>query len=88
MTFEPQLARFVKIECLQRATQWGNSLFEVQFNEKEGGKAEAADVEATASSGAGDYDAEFAVDGKMDTRWSSNFGDSEWWQVEVRRRRA
>jgi hypothetical protein len=83
-TFDPQPARFVKVECLQRATQWGNSLFEIQFNGNEGGKVVEGDVQATASSGAGDYDAKFAIDGKMDTRWSSNFGDTEWWQVQFK----
>jgi len=86
VTFTPQLARFVKIECLQRATQWGNSLFEIQFNEKGGGKAEQnemeGEMEASSSSGVDDYAPKFALDGKMDTRWSSNFGDSEWWQVK------
>lgn len=82
ITFGPQMARYVKIECLQRATQWGNSLLEVQFNEKEGGTTAEGEMEATASSGAGDYAAKFAIDGKMDTRWSSNFSDTEWWQVK------
>lgn len=82
VNFDPQPARYVKVDCIERATQWGSSLFEIQFNADEGGLAAKADVEATASSGAGDYDAKFAIDGKMDTRWSSNFGDTEWWQVK------
>ena len=82
ISFEPQNARYVKIDCLKRATQWGNSLFEIQFNEKEDRGPEQGEMEASASSGNGDYAASFAVDGKMDTRWSSNFADSEWWQVK------
>lgn len=78
--FEPREVSQVRIDMIQRATQWGNSLLEVEFN----GSAEAASLgkmEATASSGSGDYGAGYAIDGKMETRWSSNFGDSEWWQV-------
>ena len=66
----------LRIECELRATQWGFSIIDVEFNPREPAK-----TEATASSGSGDYDAKFAVDGKMNTRWSSNFGDTEWWQV-------
>ena len=82
ISFDPRLARFVKVECLERATQWGSSLLEVQFNPEENAKVEESEMEATASSGVGDYAPKFAIDGKMDTRWSSNFGDTEWWQVK------
>jgi len=37
---------------------------------------------ASASSGTGDYAAGLAVDGKLSTRWSSGFGDAEWWQLD------
>ncbi len=75
--FVPQWARQVKIECLKRATIWGNSFFEVEFN-----KPQPPADEASASSGSGDYAPKYAIDGKMNTRWSSTFGDSEWWQVK------
>lgn len=65
-----------RIECQERATQWGFSIIDVDFNPREPAK-----TEATSSSGSGDYEPKFALDGKMDTRWSSNFGDTEWWQV-------
>jgi hypothetical protein len=42
---------------------------------------ETTTIMATASSGTGDYAPELAVDGKMSTRWSSGFGDAEWWQI-------
>ena len=80
IVFEPRPVRQVRIDMIQRATEWGNSLLEVEFN----GTSVAASsgkMEATASSGSGDYAAQYAIDGKWDTRWSSNFGDSEWWQV-------
>ena len=34
------------------------------------------------STGQGDYKAEYAMDGKMDTRWSSNFSDNEWLEIK------
>ncbi|MBN2190868.1 MAG: discoidin domain-containing protein [Candidatus Aureabacteria bacterium] len=72
--FNPVEARFVKIICLKRATKWGNSLFEVMFNEPD-----PINVRASASSGDGAYDPQKAVDGDIKTRWSSNFTDDEWW---------
>ncbi|MEA3347050.1 MAG: discoidin domain-containing protein, partial [Candidatus Auribacterota bacterium] len=72
--FSPCNARYVKIECLKRATKWGNSLFEVEFNAPDPIK-----VDAKASSGTDAYDPRCAVDGNFKTRWSSNFTDDEWW---------
>ncbi|MDD5644772.1 MAG: discoidin domain-containing protein [bacterium] len=71
---KPERTRFVKIMCLKRATKWGNSLFEMAFNEPDPVK-----VRASASSGDGAYDPQMAVDGDFNTRWSSNFTDDEWW---------
>ena len=36
----------------------------------------------SSSSGQGSYDPVLAMDGKMDTRWSSNFSDNEWLLIE------
>ena len=36
----------------------------------------------TSSTGQGDFKPEFAMDGRMDTRWSSNFSDNEWLLIE------
>ncbi len=44
--------------------------------------AAEAGVTATASSGAGNYDPRFAVDGNRATRWSSEFSDPQWLQVD------
>ncbi|NEB07020.1 discoidin domain-containing protein, partial [Streptomyces sp. SID13726] len=38
---------------------------------------------ATASSAEGAYAAGLAVDGKADTRWSSDFSDAQWLQVDL-----
>ena len=73
----PVKTRYVKIELIKRATKWGFSLLEVKFNEPDPIKAKAS-----ASSGDGDYSADKAVDGNMQSRWSSNFEDNQWWQAE------
>ncbi len=75
--FEPRPARYVKILCDRRATGWGFSFHEVEFN-----APEPPGMTATASSGTGDYAPRFAIDGDRTTRWSSNFSDDEWWQVQ------
>ena len=77
VSFPPQLARYVRIDCERRGTEWGFSILDVEFNAPEPPR-----MIATASSGTGDYAARYAVDGDTATRWSSNFGDSEWWQAE------
>ncbi len=46
------------------------------------GRSAAEAIRATASSGAGASGAGAAVDGRMDTRWVSNYTDHEWWQAE------
>jgi hypothetical protein len=73
----PLNARYVKLVLNKRGAEWGNSLWEVKFNEPDPIKAKA-----TASSGDGDYRADFAIDGNMQTRWSSNFEDNQWWQAD------
>lgn len=75
---ERQPVRRVRVECLKRGTQWGNSLLEVGFNQEK--PVEAA---ATASSGGGDFEPANAMDGDLSTRWSSGFNDVEWWQVRL-----
>ena len=72
-------ARYLKINCIKRATQWGNSLFEVVVNQ---GSSGIGTGKATASSGADDYAAQKAVDKDMKTRWSSKFEDNQWWQID------
>ncbi|HEY8241338.1 MAG TPA: discoidin domain-containing protein, partial [Kiritimatiellia bacterium] len=52
-----------------------------------GWAAAPAGMKATASSGDTDYRAELAIDGNMSTRWSSNFEDDHWWQVEFEKPR-
>lgn len=70
-------ARYLKVEMAKRATHWGNSIRELKINEPDPIKAKA-----TASSGDSDYSAQKAIDGDMQSRWSSNFEDNQWWQAD------
>lgn len=76
IVFEPRPVRLVRLELDQRATEWGFSFFEVEFN-----SLDAVQTEASASSGTGDYAPKFAIDGDTKTRWSSDFSDDQWWQI-------
>ncbi|MBN1384474.1 MAG: discoidin domain-containing protein [Elusimicrobia bacterium] len=76
---EPVKTRFLKLDLKKRATDWGNSFFEIQFNEV---SVKGEGMLATSSSGDADYSPDKALDGNFGTRWSSNFTDDEWWQVE------
>jgi hypothetical protein len=73
----PQKAQYIKIVFNQRATEWGNSLWEVAINKKAPAKAAVK-----ASSGDGDMGPEKAVDGNYNTRWSSAFDDNQFWQID------
>ncbi|MFH1369434.1 MAG: discoidin domain-containing protein [Elusimicrobiota bacterium] len=75
---KPVTTRFVKINCVKRGAEWGNSLWEVKFDVP----APPTKLEAAASSGNQDYSADKAVDGDMSTRWSSDFADNQWWEAE------
>ncbi len=78
----PLTTRYVKLMLGERATKWGHSLWEVKFNEPAPGK-----TTVMASSGDGDYAPDRALDGTMATRWSSNFDDNQWWQVNFEKPR-
>ena len=73
----PQKAKYVKIVFNEKATEWGNSLWEVAINKELPKKAAVK-----ASSGAGDMGPMKAVDGDYGTRWSSSFEDDQYWQID------
>jgi hypothetical protein len=78
ITFDPpQQAQYIKIVFNKRATEWGNSLWEVAINKEPPAKAAVR-----ASSGDGDMGPEKAVDGNYNTRWSSAFDDNQYWQID------
>jgi hypothetical protein len=81
-------ARYVRLICMTRATQYGYSLWEIQIYgipyvvEPPGSLAQGK--LATASSIEGpSFPASAAFDGKLDTRWSSQFSDAQWLQVDL-----
>lgn len=71
---------------MQRAYQWvrmlfGACLLAVLWVAIESTAAPRLTGRATASSSQDTYGAENAVDGDLNTRWSSDFNDDEWWQI-------
>lgn len=42
-----------------------------------------SNLKASASSAQEDYAAQLAIDGNMQTRWSSNFEDKQWWRADL-----
>jgi hypothetical protein len=85
--------RYVRVYATGRASQWGDSLYELALygtpssgSQPGGGGAAllSQNKPATASSteNAG-FAAANAVDGNNGTRWSSGFGDPQWLQVDL-----
>ncbi len=76
----PINARYVRIYCEQRATQYGYSLWEIEIY----GKNLAQDKYTYASSQENDkFRAEFATDGYFTSRWNSDFSDPQWICVDL-----
>jgi glucose/arabinose dehydrogenase len=90
-TFTPVSARYVRILGITRATQYGYSIWEVQVFGTDSGQpppltelakgrpASASSVQNSEPSLAPG----FGNDGSTSTRWSSNFLDNQWWQVDL-----
>jgi PIN domain nuclease of toxin-antitoxin system len=87
-TFPVRDARYVRVVGVTRATGWGISFFDARvlgpddtapapLEDKARGRP------ATASSTYKKFSPEQANDGNSDTRWSSTFADSQWWQVDL-----
>jgi hypothetical protein len=83
-TFAAQTARYLRIQCGGRATQWGVSMWTLSaFSSAAPDVDLAVHKTATASSNDGDNDAApNAVDGNPRTRWSSAYQDDQWIQVD------
>lgn len=98
IVFNPVSARYVKVNCLKRATDWGNSLWEINIyhaadRDYFDGRNLAFRADASASSieNAGNAAAS-AVDGKMDTKWGSVWENiteeqknNQWFMVDLGR---
>jgi hypothetical protein len=83
--FAKQQARFMRIQCGRRATGWGDSLWSLSVFDSAAPDADLAlGKTATASSQDGDWNPPGnAVDGNTGTRWSSQYNDNEWIQVDL-----
>ena len=90
LTFEVQKARYVKMQGVARALQYGYSLWEIEvygvskLDDVPSG-TNVAQSAAVSSSGAENevFSVEKAVDGDNGTRWSSNFADDAWISVDL-----
>jgi hypothetical protein len=83
--FPRQTARYVRIMCDKRATGYGSSMFTLSVTDSaRAGTDLAQGRPATASStDSADRGPEKAVDGDGATRWSSNYSDGQWIQVDL-----
>ncbi|MEW2548828.1 discoidin domain-containing protein [Streptomyces sp. NPDC047002] len=86
--------RYVRVYATSRASQWGDSLYELALygtpsdgtgtNPPGNGTLLSQGRTATASSAENDsFAAANAVDGNPGTRWSSGFSDPQWLQVDL-----
>ncbi|MFB6784979.1 discoidin domain-containing protein [Streptomyces sp. NPDC056352] len=83
--FDQQTARYVRISCGLRNTSWGNSLWSLSVvnNRTDPGTDLALRRKATASTEESDHPASHATDGDPGTRWSSQYEDHQWIQVDL-----
>ena len=84
-TFPQQTARYLRVQCGGRATQWGVSMWTLSVFDSAAPTTDLAlKKTATASSTDNDSDAAAnAVDGDPRTRWSSAYQDDQWIQVDL-----
>jgi hypothetical protein len=81
--FAKQTRKFVRIQCGRRATGWGDSLWTLSVKDKAAPDIDLArSGTATASSDDGNP-ASNAIDGNDRTRWSSQYSDNQWIQVDL-----
>ncbi|QRP49530.1 discoidin domain-containing protein [Amycolatopsis sp. FDAARGOS 1241] len=82
--FAPQTSRFVRLQCDRRATGWGFSCWTLSVVDS---ATPATDLAlgkyATSLSVADGNPPENAVDGNPGTRWTSEYADNQWLQVDL-----
>ncbi|GAA1671266.1 discoidin domain-containing protein [Streptomyces yatensis] len=82
--FDQQTARYVRISCGLRNTGYGNSLWSLGVIDRaEPGTDLALRKTVTASTQESDHPASNATDGDAGTRWSSQYEDHQWIQVDL-----
>ncbi|MEY9965689.1 beta-glucanase (GH16 family) [Streptacidiphilus sp. MAP12-16] len=80
--------RYVRIYATSRASQWGDSLYELALygTPSSGGGSTLLSQGKTATASSvenASFTAPNAVDGNTGTRWSSGFSDPQWLQVDL-----
>ncbi|MGW0829060.1 discoidin domain-containing protein [Streptomyces prunicolor] len=82
--FAARTARYVRINCGLRNTSWGNSLWSLGvIDSAVPGTDLALRQKTTASTEDPDHPAAHATDGDTSTRWSSEYEDHQWIQVDL-----
>jgi len=82
--FAPRTARYVRIACGVRNTSWGNSLWSLGvIDSATPGTDLALRQRTTASTEDPGHPAAHATDGDPGTRWSSQYEDHQWIQVDL-----
>ncbi|MGQ4478548.1 discoidin domain-containing protein [Streptomyces sp. SAS_276] len=82
--FSARTARYVRISCGLRNTSWGNSLWSLGVVDSTAPSTDLAlHQKTTASTEDPDHPAAHATDGDTSTRWSSEYADNQWIQVDL-----
>jgi hypothetical protein len=80
----PQRARYLRVNCRTRATGWGFSLWTLAvLDSARTGTDLALHTQATASTAADGTQPGNATDGDPNTRWSSDYADDQWIEVDL-----
>ncbi|SFJ64440.1 Glycosyl hydrolases family 2 [Amycolatopsis sacchari] len=82
--FPRQQARYVRMQGDRRATNWGFSLWTMSVVDSAAPGTDLAQGKTATASSVGDGNPpENAVDGNPSTRWSSQYQDGQWLQVDL-----
>ncbi|MER6267739.1 discoidin domain-containing protein [Streptomyces sp900105755] len=85
VTFDRRQARHVRVNCRTRATSWGSSLWTLAVRDSTRQATDLA-LHATAdasSTDGDDHGPANVTDGDPGTRWSSQYEDHQWIQVDL-----
>lgn len=83
LDFPAQQARYVRMQGGKRATSWGFSLYTLSVVDSKNPDDLARGKTATASSSADGTSPGAVTDGDPKSRWSSNYADNEYVQVDL-----
>ncbi|MEV0068563.1 discoidin domain-containing protein [Amycolatopsis sp. NPDC050768] len=80
----PQQARYVRVQCDKRATGWGFSLWTMSVVDSANAGTDLAQGKTGTSSTVADGNPPpNAFDGDPKTRWTSEYADNQWLQVDL-----